>query len=84
MRSMFIAISLLVANIFNLIVAPKLVGVLSDRFAGGPVVDAASLRMALLILAPTGFWAAFHLFLASKTIIADQKRAIAYTRAWHP
>jgi hypothetical protein len=84
MRSMFIAVSLLVANVFNLIVAPKLVGAMSVWFAGGRGVDAASLRMAMLVLAPTGFWAAYHLFLASKTIIADQKRAIAYTRAWSP
>ncbi len=84
MRNMFIAISLLVANILNLIVAPWVVGFLSDRFAGGHATDAASLRSALLILAPTGFWAAYHLYLASKTIIEDQKRAIGYTRAWSP
>jgi len=84
MRSMFIAVSLLVANVFNLIVAPKLVGELSDWFAGGHGTDAASLRMAMLILAPTGFWAAYHLYAASKTILADQKRAIAYTRKWSP
>ena len=34
MRNMFIAISLLVANIFNLMVAPWVVGALSDWFAG--------------------------------------------------
>ena len=84
MRNMFIAISLLVANILNLIVAPWVVGYMSDRFAGGHVTDAASLRSAVLILAPTGFWAAYHLYLASKTIVEDQKRAIAYTRAWSP
>ena len=79
MRNMLIAVSLLVANIFNLIVAPWIVGVLSDWFAGAHATDAASLRFALLVLAPTGFWAAYHLYLASKTIIADQKRAIGYT-----
>ncbi len=84
MRSMFIAVSLLVANVFNLIVAPKLIGALSNFFAGSHGNDAASLRMAVLILAPTGFWAAYHLYLASKTIVADQKRAIAYTRDWAP
>jgi predicted MFS family arabinose efflux permease len=84
MRSMFIAISLLVANVFNLIVAPKMIGALSNWFAGNLPNDAASLRMAMLILAPTGFWAAYHLYLASKTIVADQKRAIAYTKDWAP
>jgi MFS family permease len=84
MRNMFIAVSLLVANIFNLIVAPWVVGILSDWFAGAHLTDAASLRSALLVLAPTGFWAAYHLYLASKTIIADQQRAIGYTKSWAP
>jgi hypothetical protein len=79
MRNMFIAISLLVANIFNLVVAPQGVGMLSDWFAAGHGTDAASLRSALLVLAPTGFWAALHLYLASKTIAADQVRAVGYT-----
>lgn len=78
MRAMFSAVALLIANVFNLIVAPQGVGLLSDFFAGPGGADAASLRMALLILAPTGFWAAFHYFMAAKHIIADQKRAIGY------
>jgi MFS family permease len=84
MRNMFIAISLLVANVFNLMVAPWVVGVMSDKFAGAHGTDASSLRLALLILAPTGFWAAWHLYRASKTIVADQKRAIGYTSTWAP
>jgi MFS family permease len=84
MRSMFIAISLLVANILNLIVAPWVVGALSDWFAASHATDAASLRSALLCLAPTGFWAAYHLWMASRTIVEDQKRAIGYTKSWAP
>jgi hypothetical protein len=84
MRNMFIAVSLLVANVFNLIVAPWVVGALSDWFAGTHATDAASLRLALLCLAPTGFWAAYHLYVASRTIIEDQKRAIGYTKSWAP
>ena len=84
MRNMFIAISLLVANILNLIVAPWVVGFLSDYFAGPNGTDAASLRAALLCLAPTGLWAAYHLYMASRTIVEDQKRAIGYTKAWSP
>ena len=76
MRAMFSAVGLLIANVFNLIVAPQGVGFLSDHFAGPGGPDAASLRTALLILAPTGFWAAAHYLLAVRTIIADQQRAI--------
>ncbi len=79
MRSMFIAVSLLVANLLNF-GAPQLVGLLSNYFAHGQATDAASLRLAQLMLAPTGFWAAWHLYLASRTIDADQKRAIGYSR----
>jgi len=68
----------------NLIVAPWIVGVLSDSFAGSHATDADSLRAALLVLAPTGFWAAWHLWLASRTVIEDQKRAIGYTKSWAP
>ncbi len=78
MRAMFIAISLLIANVFNLIIAPQGVGFLSDYFAGPAGADAASLRMALLVLAPTGFWAAWHYWRAEKYIIEDQKRAVGY------
>ena len=79
MRSMFIAWSLLVGNVFNLIVAPQAIGLLSDWFAGGHGTDAASLRLALLVLAPTGFWATWHAYRATKTVIADQERAVGYS-----
>lgn len=84
MRSMFVAVSLLVANILNLIVAPQAVGIMSDWFAGAHGADAESLRLALLVLAPTGFWATYHFLLAAKTIVRDQEKAIGYTRAWSP
>ncbi len=74
MRAMFIAVSLLIANVFNLIVAPQAVGWMSDWFAGGGQPTAASLRLALLVLAPTGFWAAFHYFWAERYAVADQAR----------
>ncbi|HEY0315767.1 MAG TPA: MFS transporter [Sphingomonas sp.] len=76
MRAMFSVVGLLIANVFNLIIAPQGVGLLSDYFAGPGGADAVSLRTALMILAPTGFWAAAHYFMAVRTIVADQKRAI--------
>ena len=78
MRAMAVAISLLIANVLNLIVAPWIVGALSDYFAGSGPADAASLRMAQLILAPSGLWAAWHYWRAEKYIIEDQKRACGY------
>jgi predicted MFS family arabinose efflux permease len=76
LRSMFIALSLVVGNVLNMIVAPQAVGLASDFFAHGGPTDAASLRLALLLLAPTGFWAVAHFCLASRTVIADLRRAI--------
>lgn len=81
MRSLFTAVSGLVGNIFNLMVAPPFVGFLSDWFAGSRGADAASLRLALLVLAPTGFWAVWHFILAEKTVVAEQERAIGYAPA---
>ncbi len=78
MRAMFVAISLLFANVLNLVIIPPLIGFLSDSFAGPGGADGASLRMALLILAPTGFWAAYHYWAAGRTIVEDQKRAVGY------
>jgi MFS family permease len=78
MRSLFIAWSLLVGNVLNLIVAPQAVGFMSDWFSHGAGPDAASLRLALLVLAPTGFWAVTHFVLAIKTVVADQRRAYEY------
>jgi MFS family permease len=81
MRSIFTAWSVLVGNVFNLIVAPQFVGVLSDWFGGAHGADAASLRLALLLLAPTGFWASWHLFRAARTVTVDMQRATGYAPA---
>jgi predicted MFS family arabinose efflux permease len=78
MRAMFTAWSVIVGNVFNLILAPQGVGLLSDWFAGSAGADADSLRLALLVLAPTGFWAVYHFWMAGRTVIADQKRAVGY------
>lgn len=75
MRSTFTAWSVLVGNVFNLIVAVQGVGILSDVFGGTHGSDAASLRLALLVLAPTGFWATWHFIAATRTVAADMARA---------
>ena len=75
MRAIFCASTLLVANLGNLILAPAIGGLLSDWFAVGTTGDAASLRLALLCLAPTGFWATYHYFTCTRTMLEDQERA---------
>ena len=75
MRATSCAILLFLANLANLFLAPQLIGVLSDWFAASFGAGAESLRWALLALAPTGFWAAWHLWTAGKTIREDEARA---------
>lgn len=78
MRSTFTAWSVLVGNVFNLIIAVQGVGILSDWFGGVHGADAASLRLALLVLAPAGFWATWHFVLAARTVVPDMQRAVSY------
>jgi MFS family permease len=75
MRAVFCAATLFAANFLNLIVAPVAVGSLSDWLGPGHVENAESLRLAMLCLVPTGFWATFHYFWSVRRIVADQERA---------
>jgi sugar phosphate permease len=75
MRASSCAILLFLANLGNLFVAPQLIGALSDWFATSFGAGSESLRWALLLLAPTGFWAAWHLWRAGATIREDEARA---------
>jgi predicted MFS family arabinose efflux permease len=72
MRALATAVALFTANVANLIVAPQAVGLASDWLAPTLGGNAASLRVALLVLAPTGFWAAYHYWAAARTIRAEQ------------
>jgi len=76
MRAIFCAMTLFVANFGNLVIAPQAVGMLSDWFAPNHVANAASLRLAMLCLVPTGLWATVHYFLATRDLLTDQQRAI--------
>ena len=75
MRATTCAILLFLANVANLLLAPQLIGWLSDWFAASFGAGTESLRWALLLLAPTGFWAAWHLWTSGRTIRADAARA---------
>ncbi|HEY2661516.1 MAG TPA: MFS transporter [Caulobacteraceae bacterium] len=66
MRSQATAITVLMGNVTNLVVAPQLVGILSDLIGGRGGASATSLRWSLMILAFTGFWAAYHYWAASR------------------
>jgi hypothetical protein len=75
MRATACALLLLLANVGNLVIAPLLIGWLSDWFRDSLGAGAESLRWALLLLAPTGFWAAWHLWTSGVTIREDEARA---------
>jgi MFS family permease len=77
LRAMASAVTLLVANICNLVIAPMFVGMVSDYIGGAHGGDAASLRIALLMLAPTGFWAAWHYWAATQRIDAETAARVA-------
>lgn len=72
MRATACALLLFLANFGNLVVAPLTVGWLSDWFRHSFAAGEESLRWSLLMLAPTGFWAAWHLWRGGETIRADQ------------
>jgi predicted MFS family arabinose efflux permease len=72
MRASGCATLLFLANVGNLFVAPQLVGWLSDWFRGSFAAGEESLRWSLLLLAPTGVWAAWHLWTAGRTIREDE------------
>lgn len=72
MRATTCALLLFLANFGNLFVAPLTVGWLSDWFRQSFAAGQESLRWSLLLLAPTGFWAAWHLWRGGITIRADQ------------
>jgi len=75
MRAIFCASTLFVANVGNLIIAPQLVGWLSDSYIADGMNNAESLRSAMLWLVPTGLWATFHYFWSARQIVGDQVRA---------
>ena len=70
MRATTCALLLFAANICNLVIAPQVIGWLSDWFSTGFHAGSESLRWAMLVLAPTGFWAAWHLAAVRKAITA--------------
>ena len=81
MRAMYCATLLFLANVCNLIIAPQMVGLLSDWFAPHHAPDAQSLRLAMLCLVPTGFWAAWHYYRAARGVREDEQLAAGIAAA---
>ncbi|HEX4388720.1 MAG TPA: MFS transporter [Steroidobacteraceae bacterium] len=76
MRAMFCAMVLFLANLGNLVITPPVIGKLNDWFVHfGEMSQTDGLRLAMLCIVPTGFWATAHLYLAARDIIKDQQRA---------
>lgn len=69
MRAMAIAIVFLFANLIGLGGGPFVTGALSDALH--PWFGDESLRYSLLLLCPGYFWAAWHLWRASRTVVRD-------------
>jgi hypothetical protein len=78
MRATGGAVLLFLANIGNLVVAPQVIGWMSDWFRLHGGAGPESLRWALLLLAPTGFWAAWHFWRAAQSIRQDEARITGY------
>ena len=74
MRAQGMAISLLAANVANLIIAPTMVGWASDMMKGPLGSNTESLRYALLGLSLTGFWAGYHYLTSVRTYGPDDER----------
>lgn len=70
MRAQTIAVLMFVANVMNLVVAPQLVGLLSDALCAHGASLGEGLRTALVVLAPTGLWAGLHYALAARAMRA--------------
>ncbi|MGH8250574.1 MAG: spinster family MFS transporter [Steroidobacteraceae bacterium] len=75
MRAQSCAILVFVANVANLVVAPQLVGIASDLVAAVSADPGESLRRVLIVLACTGFWAAWHFYAAERGLHSDLETA---------
>lgn len=69
MRAMAIALIYLFANFIGMGLGPLVAGTLSDAFQ--PWAGDESLRYALLFLCPGYFWAGWHLWQGSRTVMDD-------------
>ena len=69
MRAQSLAVFLFTLNAANLILAPQIIGIVSDLLAGSYGGD--SLRWALVMMTPVGLWSAYHFWAAKKSLRED-------------
>jgi MFS family permease len=69
LRAVSLALAFLFANLIGMGLGPLAVGILSDSFRSWAKDE--SLRYALVALTPGYFWAAWHLWLASRNVTQD-------------
>lgn len=74
MRSTAAALLLFVINLIGLGLGPLIVGMLSDLLQ--PIFDKDAVRYALFIFSILNLWAAYHYWIAPKTLKADLERAL--------
>jgi len=77
MRAQTTALLLFTANFANLVIAPQLLGFASDWLNALTSLGLDSLRWVLACTAPTGLWAAWHMWRCGQTIRKDQHTALA-------
>lgn len=75
MRGKIVALMLFAANVINLVVAPLLIGLLSDTLASHIPDPSNSLKYVLLAMSFTGFWAGFHYLKSAKDLRKDMINA---------
>jgi hypothetical protein len=81
MRATGIAILLFLANFASLVIAPQLVGILSDWTQANLHLGANSLGAVLAVFALLGLWPAWHFFRAARTLRADAEQVAGQIRA---
>ena len=75
MRGKIVALMLFAANIVNLVIAPLLIGFLSDTVASQIPDPHNSLKYVLFGMAFTGFWAGYHYIKCTKDLRKDMAAA---------
>ncbi len=75
MRGLTCGLLLFGANVANLVLAPQIIGIMSDILHDDFNTGIQSLRWALVLTTLTGFWATYHFWAASRNLTHNLTRA---------